>query len=228
MKLNIITIHFIEWVLISLMAYCGSYCFTSSNLYVLMQSPIASHYPGLNPYLPEIIWGILFIFGFQSVILRKKGGGVFTWLVVIVSLPSILSSDSINIFNIFGLNIKAVSKINYYGLLGLGASIMVGYVLLNHMSIYKQTRLSLSRRKADIGDIEEVNTRSHFFLLIAIAATILAVTLLALLTRGLETLFLPLLNRLSWNAALIGLGCVFILAILIYWMGSQRKSGSGD
>jgi len=227
MRIANFTIHFIEWILISLLSLCGSFSFTNSNLYVWIQSSISSHIPEIIPYLPEIIWGILFLFGLQSIILRNKGGGSFTWLVIVVSLPSILSFDTINIFKVFGLDLKAMSKINFYGLLGIGVSIVIGYVLLNHLCLFKQNRLSLIKRRADPGDIDKVNTHSYLLLLISIAVTLFLGILVALVSHSLELLILPLLNRLSWNAALIGLGCILILAVFIYWLGSQRQSGTG-
>jgi hypothetical protein len=227
MRITNLTIHIIEWLVISLMAFCGSFSFTSSNLYVLVQSPVASNLPGINPYLPEFVWGILFLFGLQSIILRNKGGGGFTWLVVIVSLPSILSCDTLNMFNTLGIDLKAMSKINFYGLLVLGVSIVIGYLLLNNMSIFKQTRLNLIKRRADSKDIDEVNDRGHLVLFLAVGATLTVATLLILISRLLEYLLISLWDRLSLNAALVGLGCILILAGFVYWLGSQRQSGPG-
>jgi hypothetical protein len=225
MKITKFIINIIEWILISLMAFCGSLAFSNSNLYVLLQSPLTSHLPGINPYLPEIIWGILFLFGVQSVILRNKGGGSFTWLVVLVSLPSILSYDTVNILNIFGLNPKALSKINFYGLLGLGVSIMLGYILLNNMCILKRTRLDWIKRRAGSKDIDEVSAHVYVILFMGIGATIALVTVLVLISRGLEALFLSFFNSTAWNLALLGLGCIMMLGVFVYWVGSQKPSG---
>ena len=226
MKITSITINISEWILIGLMGVCGSYAFINSNAYTLLQSPIASHYPGINPYLPDIIWSVIFLFGVQSIILRSKGGGTFTWLVVIFSLPSLLSYNSINIFNIFGLTFKAITRINFYQLLGLGILIMLGYVLLSHMSVLKQSRRSLIKRHANLVDIEEVNSQGYLFILLATAAALITVALLALIARGIEVLIFPLLSRLSWNLVLLGLGCILVLAVYLYWLGSQRHSNS--
>jgi len=227
MKITKFMINIGEWILISLLAFCGSLAFINSSLYVLLQSPLTSRLPGINPYLPEIIWGILFLFGLQSIILRNKGGGSFTWLVVLVSLPSILSCDTVNIFNIFGFDPKALSKINFYGLLCLGVSIMIGYILLNNLCILKRTRLNLIKRGAESKDIDEVSTQGYVLLILGMGATIAIVAVLVLISRGLEVWFLSILNSFSWNLALTGLGCIIMLALLVYWVGSQKQSGPG-
>jgi len=226
MRITNITINIIEWMLIGLMGFCGTFSFINSNAYTLLQSPVASHYPGISPYLPDIIWSVIFLFGVQSIILRSKAGGTFTWLVVIFFLPSLLSYDSINIFNIFGITFNAITRINFYQLLGLGILIMIGYILLSHLSVLKQSRRALTKRQANPRDIEEVISRGYLFLLLAIVAALITVALLALIARGIEVLIFPLLSRLSWNLVLLGLGCVLVLAIYLYWLGSRRHSNS--
>jgi hypothetical protein len=224
MKITKITINSIECILISVVSFCASAAFTSSNVYTLLQSPIALHYPKISPYLPEIIWLLIFLFGFQSIVLRNKGGGNFTWLAIIVSLPSLLSYDSINIFNIAGLDFKAVTKIGFIELFGLGIIIILSYIMLNYMSVLKQSRRNLIKREASAGDVDEVNSKGYFFLLLATGAAILTVASVTLISQGLKSLILPLFSRLSWNLVLVALGCIFILAVYLYWLGSKRHS----
>ena len=92
------------------------------------------------------------------------------------------------------------------------------------MSIFKHSRKSLEKRGASTDDIENVNSQSHFMLLLVTGYAVVAATIIALLSRSLESLTFSYLIYVPWNVVLIGLGCVMILAIYIYWLGSRRNN----
>ncbi len=212
-----------EWVLIGVMAFCGMLAFINSNAYTNLHDLISSHYSQISSYLPGIIWGFIFIFGVVSVTLLSRGGGSLTWLVALFSLTSFLSYDSINIFKVISWTPHITTKLPLWVCLWLGVLIMVSYLLLSHMNLLKRARRSLINRGASPQDMENINAKNHIIVLIAIGATLLAVALIGLISSGIEYLIEPYLDRVPWYEILIGLGCLLILAIYLYWLGARRS-----
>jgi hypothetical protein len=91
----------------------------------------------------------------------------------------------------------------------------------------KLFRLSLVKKEADNTDIEQVSVKSHQLLLLALFCALVLAALITLLAANLESWLLPYFSRLPWNVELIGLLCLLILAIYIYWLGT-RHSSSGE
>jgi hypothetical protein len=85
MRINILGLKSIEIILVGIMSLCGTFTFVSSHLF-----PIAF-------YVALIIWGALFTTGVLMVVLVSKKSGIFTWLVILLTLPAILSFDSLDL-----------------------------------------------------------------------------------------------------------------------------------
>jgi hypothetical protein len=210
-------------VLIVIMSLCGTLALTNSNLYPLLNSFVNNHWPSIISKLPLVIWGVMFVFGFQSITLRNTTGEGFTWLIIILSLPSILSFNSLDIPKILGLNMAAKTQMTFYGTLGLGALIMASYVLLAQMSMFNKAHRSQIRRNVDTKDIDYCNLKSHLTLLLATGGTLLVVAIIAVIAYGVEALTSTYLADVPWSIILVSLGCIMILAVYIYWLGSQHN-----
>jgi hypothetical protein len=213
----------VEILLCGIMSLCGLLAFTSSNAYSSILKLLTSH-PTLSSWLPLIVFGIIFIFGFLSVTLRSKGGGRLTWIVILFSLPSILSFNSIDILKVIGLNLTIASKLTFFQLLGLCVLIITCYLLISFMSVLKHSRRSLEKRGSSFADINHVNSQSHPVLMLAVASALVAAAIIALIAWGLESLTFDYLSYVPWTVISIGLGCILILAIYLYWLGSRRNS----
>jgi hypothetical protein len=213
-----------EILLLGILSLCGTLALVNSNAYPLLQKLVSGQAPEILTYLPWMSWGLLFIFGFEAVILRKTGGGSFVWLVVAFSLPALLSFNGLDFPKMLGLNLAIKSQLSFYETLGLAALIMTGYILLGQMSVLKQARLNLIRRSAEMRDIGDVNLKGHLLLLMATCAALTMVIAVALLAHLIETFTVDYLSGIPWRVVSVGLGCILILAVYLYWLGSQRRS----
>jgi hypothetical protein len=222
MKSSNVVIGTAEAFLIGIMGFCGVFFLTENSFYVLVRNPIAAANPAVGHYLPLIIWAIVFLFGFQSVILRKKGGGGLLWFVLVISFPALWSFISLNYLKIFGVSLKYAPEMNLYLAIGLGILIMTCYSLLNSMSVLKQFRRSLIKRKANPDDIENVHMKSNVFLLIAGGASLVTAAVITLMSAGIGTLFSMIIPKVPMYSILVGLGCILILAVYLYWVGSRK------
>ncbi len=191
----------------------------------LIQEFLSSHSLGISPYIPVIIWFVLFLIGIITVVIRGKGGGRFTWTAIIFTLPSLLAFNSMDLPRIFGLDVNINSNLHFYQLLGLEILIMTGYILINHMYVFKQSHHNLIERGADAADIDNIYLKSHLFLFQSTAAILLMALIVALLSTGLESFTLSFLKQMSWNMILVSLGCILVVAIYIYWIGSKKNTG---
>ena len=223
MKVYATLIRLSEWVLIAVMAFCGTFALTKAGAYVWLEKEILAHIPAIGYFLPVVIWALVFTFGVQSVILRKKGGETLTELVVIISLPSLLSFNAIDLLKIFGTEMKISTGLSFSNALCLGLVIMICYVLLSSVGILKRSRAGFIQRKVIAEDIETVDAKSHIFLLAAAGAALLATIIIALFSRGVEVLFSDKISQVPWYAVFVGLGCILILAVYLYWLGTKKN-----
>jgi hypothetical protein len=207
-----------------MMGLCGMLAFTHAGAYSWLHEQIGKHYPAIVSCLPGLIWGILFAFGFVTVILVRRGGGALTWLVVICSLPSILSFNSLDLLKIFSAESRITSDLTFWQAMSLGIAIITCYVLLSSMSVLKQSRLGLLRRQAPDDDIERINTRSHLFMLLICGISLTAALIIYFLADGIERLISGYLPHVPWYIVLISLSGILFLAVYLYWVGAHRRS----
>jgi hypothetical protein len=212
-----------EWILIGIMGLCGTLAFDHSNTYSWIQEQIAARYPSIILYLPVIIWGLTFVLGACLVILAGSSGK-FAWIVVLFALPSLLSFDSINILKIVGSNLPAATSLTFQQTLAIGIAILICYILLNNLGIFKKARQNLRKRGAAEEDIALISSGNHLWLLVLVAGAILVVMVIAFLAEGLNRLILPHLADMPWNIILAGLFCIILLAVYLYWLGLRRNS----
>ncbi len=92
------------------------------------------------------------------------------------------------------------------------------------MSGLKKLRADLVRREAEANDILIVNVQGHLMLLLSIVSALTMVIAVALLARIIETFTVNYLGGIAWSIVVISSGCVLILSIYLYWLGTQRLS----
>jgi hypothetical protein len=222
MKNNFLTLNLVELALIGIASLCGGLAFVSSSTYAGFHGLINSHFPSVSSYLPLFFWVFLFIIGFLFILVGNKGSGGFTWLVVVFSLPTLLSFNSLDLLKIIGSETKLTSTLPFYGSLCLGVMIAICYILLNYMTLMKRSRRSLAKRGANEEDVENINTRTHQWLFYITLATVAAIAIIVLSGNVIEQAILPSFENSGGIVILIGLGCTLILAVYVYWMGSRR------
>ncbi len=213
-----------EWVLILLIGFCGTLAFAQSGAYSALHNYLLTQYPEIGHYLIWIIWGFLALIGLFSVIWRRKGGGRFSWFALIFASPSILAFNKLDIPALLGINLKITTGLALWQILTLVMVIITAYLILNFMSELKSFRLGLIKKDADSADIKKVSVKSHQTLLIIILCALIASVLIILIAINLEAWLLPLFRRLPWNIMFIGIGFLLILAIYIYWLGTNHSA----
>jgi hypothetical protein len=222
--MTILIINIAEWTLIVIIGLCSTLAFYSSGAYTLLHNFFVSQYPGFGRYLINIIWGFLAAVGIFSVSFRRKGGGRLTWFALIFAAPSILAFNRFNIPELLGFKIGFTTDLAFWQVLVLTVGILIAYLLLNFMRELKLLRLELQKKEADSQDIENISIKSHQILLLALLGALVLTGIVTLVAVNLESLLLPFFSKLPWNVVLVGVVCLLILAIYIYWWGKRHSS----
>jgi hypothetical protein len=223
MKLHATITSMAELVLIAAMGAIGAYAFLASSAYNAVNDYGQAHHVGFLPYLPLIIWGFITAFGLLNIVLLNRGSGVFTWIIAIFYLPSLLAHNTVDWPGITGSGFKLTTTLGFYSLLTLGVLIITGYVILNYLRFFKAAEHSMKARQANPEDVESINGFSNLALFVAVCAAVAATVLVAFLARGLETLVLGAIRAMPWNVVFIGLFCLLALAFYLYWLSSRRR-----
>ena len=221
-----ILINVAEWALISIIGLCGTLSFVSSGTYSFLSNYIISHYPEIGRYLIALIWVFLAAIGVFSVSFRRKGGGRFTWFALVFALPSILTFNKLDVPGLLGLKVEFTTKLEFWQALTLSIGILTSYLLLNFMRELKISRLSLIKKMADPADIKNWLINSHRILLLALLCALVLTAAISLIAINLEAWLLPYFHRLTWNIILIGVGCLLMLALYVYWLGTHHRFSS--
>jgi hypothetical protein len=215
-----------EAVLIGIMSLCGTIAFTSSQIFVSFQDFAMLRFPVIVRFTPIIIGTVLFTIGVLLIMIKNKGGSFFAGLVVVFSLPSILSFDSLDLLRFFKLDLirtQFTSNLNSNEIMAIGMVIITCYILIDFMSLLRKSRNNLSGQGADKSGTDVVYSRSHLVLLQIVVIAVIIAMLIMVFARGIELLALSSMTRLPWNLFFVGLGCITLIAVYIYWMVSRRK-----
>jgi hypothetical protein len=226
MRLNAAIASLTEIMVIALVGAIGAYAFLASNAYEAVKSYGAVHHIGFMPYLPLLIWIFISGSGFLNIVMFNRGSGAFTWLAVIFSLPSLLAHNTMDWWGMVGLKLKLTTTLGFNSMLALGVLTITGYVILNYLRFFKESEHSMITRQADQNDIENINGFSNLSLLMAAAGAVAGTALIVFLARGLETLVLDAIRKMSWNTVFIGLFCFLLIAFYLYWLSARRRENS--
>ncbi len=212
-----------ELVLIAAMGGIGAYAFLASSLYETARDYGALHSLGFIPYLPLIIWGLITGFGLLNIVMFNRGSGVFTWIVAIFCLPSLLAHNTTDWAGMLGISFKLTTSLGFNSMLTLGVLVITGYVILNYLRSFKASERDMIARHASPEDIESISGFSNLSLFITVCGAVAATALVAFLARGLETLMLGAVRATPWNVVFIGLSCILVLAFYLYWLSARRR-----
>jgi divalent metal cation (Fe/Co/Zn/Cd) transporter len=153
-------------------------------------------------------------------------------LAVLAALPSIAAFNSLDLLKIFGVESTITTKLSFWETLLLVAVIIICYILINSMNVFKLARIGLISRKASPDDIEQINEFSHWFTLLATIVSMVAVVIICGIAWGLESFISARLPQVPWYIAPVGLVCVIVLGVYIYWVGtgkqSEKKAGKDE
>jgi hypothetical protein len=214
MKLEIAAFKLIEIALIGVMSLCGVIAFISAHLFTL------------ESYVPLIIWGALFSFGVLLIVLASRGLGMFTWLVILLSLPSILSFDSLDLpkmLQLFELDQVFKTNLGFFEILALVIIIITGYVLLNFILTLNKSRTWLVKRGANSADADRVFSKSYLGLILLAGMAVIMSTLIVVLTKFIELYSTPVLKTDAPSILMVGIICIVLIVIYLYWLAASRK-----
>ncbi|MCX6013052.1 MAG: hypothetical protein NTV30_06520, partial [Chloroflexi bacterium] len=214
----------IEILLIAGLSSIGSYAFYKSALFGITREALISIYPDMSNHLTMSIWLILFFVGFLTMTVLEKGSGIFTWLVLLVSIPSLLVFNMVNWPEIFGIDYKLKTQLNFYTTFTLGILIMAGYIILNYIHEYKKTNLNHLKSKANNADMEKASYYSHRTIVLATSLALVLIILTILLARGFQLIVQGQLQKSPWWAIVsVSAICIITIGFLINWLGSRHK-----
>ena len=215
-----------EAALIAIMSLCGTVALRASYLFTSFQGFISVRVPGIVPYTALIIGAVLFIIGTFLIMVKNRGRGFFAALVVLVTLPSLLSFDSLDLFRLLKLDsVRAqfTTKFNSIEMMALGAVIIACYLLTNFMSLLRKSRNDLAAQGADVTGTDSVYFKSHLGLLAITAIALMIAVLITGLAWGIELAARSELIHLPWGLFVVGLVCVLLITSSVYWIVSRRK-----
>jgi hypothetical protein len=212
-----------ELALIAALSGSGTYAFINSSIYIDTKGfAEAINFP--VSYLPILLWGFPSLYGVFNITIRGQSSGGFIFFVFLLSLPSILSHNILDWLSIAGAEFTLSTSLGFYGVLALGVFIITGYVVLNRMHLFRQAKRSLTARGADPAEVESVTYNGYLLMVLAIIMALVVTVAIAFMSRNLELLVLNYIRDIPWNVVFIGVGCVLLLAVYLYWMGARRRT----
>jgi uncharacterized membrane protein YiaA len=215
-----------EAMLIGIMSLCGTITLASSKLFTSFQQSIKLHVPGVVSHITLIVGVVLFIIGVFLIMVKNRGRGFFAVLVMLLSFPSILSFDSLDLLKLFKLDsigAKFTTSLNSVEMTVLAVIIITCYLLINFTSLLRKSRNDLSKQGADIARTGEVYLKSHLVLLQMTAIALTIAAFIMVFALGIESISHVAVARLQWGLFFVGLGCVLLIIGSIYWITSRRK-----
>ncbi len=224
MKFHLAVISIAELALIAALSGIGVYALVNSNIFSVVREFGEAHHYVFIYYLPVILWGLVFAYGMLNSILQGKGYGGFIWFVVVLSMPSLLSFNTVNWPGIFGSEYNLSTSLDFSEMLVLGVLVITGYIILNYFILFRQTRHNMISREVNPVDMESVTVYSYLALSLAVIAALAATMVVAFLSRNFELLVLDYIRNIPWNVVFIGLLCILLLAFYLYWLGARRRT----
>jgi hypothetical protein len=196
---------------------------TQSNIYVWMQNYLIDINPFIGDNLVGILGLLLFALGIIQVGLRRKGAGALFVVLLIISLPSLLAFDSIDLFKLFGGNLRIETHLDFTVVVILELVLFLAYLLLDGLIIFRESRRNMEKRGVLLAELNEVQKLSHNYLfLIAGIALSLAVVLVAV-SAVIENVIAANVLNFNWYLVIIGMICILALSAYLYWLGTGKS-----
>jgi len=228
MRFHQFVILMLEVALLLAMSAIGAYMLTGSSFDFGARETLAKLAPALAANTPIVVGGVLFLFG---VLLCEIGGlriGLYTWLIALLMTPALLSHNGIHWLAFFGDKVRLSTTIGLNGMMALGTALILCYFIFGHLASLRRERVSMADRGAGTQDIREVTLGKYLTLGLVSAGALLFTALVAFSYRQLGTMASGWIGRIPWNIVVIGLGCLFFIALLLHWLGERRRSEVRD
>jgi len=226
MKVSPLLTILLQLFLVMVSGLCGSLAFSFSGLGLWLKEMMTESDFGLASSLPVLVWTFLVLVGVLLVLVRSSGGGLFTCIVILFSLPSILSLNKINILEIFKYRIEITTEFGLMEIFLLSTTIMLCYLLLVYLLIYKNDGQSMLKKGVPAEDVVKIVKSAQHLVFLIFICVIFVAGFIFLVSFGLKTFMLALISGLPWYTGLIFIGSILVLAVYIYWLGFKREKGS--
>lgn len=208
---------------LAVMITCALIALTQSNYYVWLQTHLISLNPFMGHYMVGILALLLLTFGIIQVGLRHKGAGSLFVVLLIITLPSLLAFDSIDLFKIFGGKLTITTHLSFVVVVILELLLFLGYLLLDALTTFQESRRNMEKRGVLPGELHEVQKLSHSYLfLIGGIALSLAVILVAI-SAAIKDVIVTNVLSFNWYLVIIGMICILALSAYLYWLGTGKS-----
>jgi hypothetical protein len=221
----------IRWLLYDFLAYCcmiaiitcGLLALTQSSLYVWLQN----HLITLNPFIGNnIVWIFAFLllsFGIIQVGLRRKGAGALFVVSLVISLPSLLAFDSIDLLKLFGGKLTITTHLSFTVIVILELILFLGYLLLDALTTIKESKHNLEKRGALKEELIQVHKLSHNYLFLIAGITLSLAVILVAISAAIEDVIAANVFSFNWYLVIIGMICILALSAYLYWLGTGKS-----
>ena len=221
MKYNWVFIIAVQFLCVVILSMCGIVAFSNSGMYAGFEETISKILP--SAYLSLLVFLVLLVPGVFFIIVRNKGGGILTVVVMLLSLPSILAYDNIDLLKIFGGASHVTTRMTLFQMLSIGSLIITAYFLLDLINQLKLNYFRLKTQGAPPSDIKIVLQNQHLISIILAGAALLVSLVITAVARGFEYFISKQVFSLSWWIVPVALFFILILGIYLYW-ATTRKS----
>lgn len=208
-------------------SYMAAVTMVQTTLYAKILEKITNYFgPELEPYLPYVNIGLIFVVLFTAFTFWRKGdeiwfGRLFS-LNMLMFFPAVLDFSS---FNWIGLifDLTPVETVSNIWVFGVGLFLQITYLMLRYTVRFRYMRSELEGRGANQEDIDAVTGGQFGYLMLLLLITMGSTGLIFVSIPLFTNLTADALNNVPVPHMAVGLTVVILLAsTLIYYLRSQE------
>ncbi len=212
-----------ELVCLTITSLCGMAAFTNSNLYSGINNYLIRMIPSICDHFHLIIFLSLLLPGIVLIIWKNKSPGPLTIAALVLSLPSLLSFNQIDLFKIFRSGALIASEFSLFQMLSSGLLIITAYFLLDLLNQLKLGKLQNKIHQPPSSDIQFVLNHQHIMIIIFTGSALLIGLIISGVARSLEYLISKGTPVFEWWIMPAVLAVIFLLGIYLYWITTRKN-----
>jgi Flp pilus assembly pilin Flp len=223
MKTRWLLYSLLEYTCLAVMVACGMIALMQSSFYSWVQVHLTTINPFMGSYLSSILAVLFLAFGMVQIGLRRKGSGALFIMLLIISLPSLLAFDSIDLFKIFGGSLKITTHLSFAAVVVLELLLFLGYLLLSSLTVFRSSRLNMEKRQVLPEEVQDIQKTSYNYLFLITGLALSMAIILVGISAAVEDLIAANVLSFNWYLVIIGMICILVLSAYLYWLGTGKS-----
>jgi hypothetical protein len=210
-----------QFCAVMVLSLCGTLSLLNSGLYASLEKGLHNW---LGSYLAWLILGLMLALGGFLVLFKNKGGGILAVIAAVLSLPSILSFNSLDLLKIVNGTSHITTHLTFTQVMATGCLIISSYFLLDLTRQVKANESRFKARGASAPDLAAVSLHQLLISIILAGSALLASLIMLAISRGFEALFSKTVLPVSWWIVPAALFCIFVLGIYLFWIATRKNA----